>query len=138
MLVHRRTSAALAAVLSLLVSWTSGPGAVLCMPRLTAERPAASHTAHASHAGHGGGGHGSHAERGAPAPERGLPDRSPVSDVPECPLAVMGGASCLAPVAAPAGRGWRPFDLAGILDYPPAPHVRDQLLAAALFRPPQA
>ena len=151
MIFRRRAPAAIAALAALLVSWTAGPGAALCMPGAAQEAAKAAahlhgHAAHAvvahaaalhGHMGHGGMRHGAP----VPAPEsQPLPpaDEPGRPDAPECPLMVMNSGSCLGAATAPALvkstlAGLPPAD-----DYPPPAAVRDQLLSASLFRPPEA
>jgi hypothetical protein len=156
MIFRRRAPAAIAALAALLVSWTAGPGAALCMPGATEEAAKAAahlhghaaalhgHAAHAvavhaaalhGHMGHGGMHHGAPAPETQPLPPADEPGRP---DAPECPLMVMNSGSCLGAATAPALVKSTLADLPPADDYPPPAAVRDQLLSASLFRPPEA
>jgi hypothetical protein len=81
--------------------------------------------AHGSMAGH---------HHGAPAPAPA--DHGDVPAAPECPWMAMSGGSCLiAPAPSSVAPAMAAIPLAA--EYPRSSEVRDQLVGAALFRPPK-
>lgn len=129
-MIQRRVARLLLSLL-LMVAWTTGGWAAACAQSAS---PAAS-TASAPHAmAHHGTQGGMHHHHPRPAPEKPAPRR----EMPECPVMVMNGGSCLgaaqvpATVAAPAALS---LDTAAFAAADP---IRDRLLPLSHFRPPEA
>lgn len=125
MFIRLRRFRAVAALAALLVSWTAGPGAAFCFGA-EGEMEMSSHGRMA----HGAGGH----HHGAPAPAPADDGEMPAA--PECPWMAMSGGSCLI-APSPSGPGPAMAALPPPAEYPRSAEVRDQLVGAALFRPPK-
>lgn len=122
-----------AALAALLVSWTAGPGAAFCFgAEGEMEMPSHGQMEMPSHGqmAHSAGGH----HHGAPAPAPA--DEGEVPAAPECPWMAMSGGSCLI-APSPSGPGLAMAALPPPAEYPGSAEVRDQLVGAALFRPPK-
>lgn len=124
MFFRPRRFRAVAALAALLVSWTAGPGAAFCFgAEGEMKMPSQGQAAH-------GAGH----HHGAPAPAPAEDGEMPAA--PECPWMAMSGGSCLI-APSPSGPGLAMALLPPPAEYPRSPEVRDQLVGAALFRPPK-
>jgi hypothetical protein len=125
MFIRLRRIRAVAVLAALLVSWTAGPGAAFCFG-MEGEMEMPSHGA--AHGAVGGNHHGAP----APAPA----DHGDAPAAPECPWMAMSGGSCLiAPAPLTVAPSLAAIPLAA--EYPRSTEVRDQLVGAALFRPPK-
>lgn len=120
------------AALALLVSWTVGAWAAPC-PEVAGGAPVEQATPMEHGAGHHHSDAGHHVPRDAPADDG---DRVPVPDAPACPMLAVGG-SCAGPLLAPAEAAAADAAAAPRTAYVAAPEVRDRLLSASLFRPPE-
>ena len=119
-MIQRRV-ARLLLTLSLMVAWTTGGWAAACAQPAA---PASAPHAMAHHGMHAGMHHHS-----PPAPR---------GNVPECPVMVMNGGSCLGAAQMPAvvaAPGEMALDGAAYLS---ADDIRDRLLPLSHFRPPEA
>lgn len=126
MFIRPRRFRAAALLAALLVSWTAGPAAAFCLgAQGEAEMAADGHAAHGAAGGH---------HHGAPPQPPAGGEEAPAA--PECPWMAMSGGACLVAPAPPPPRG-AAAALPPAAEYPHASEVRDQLLGAALFRPPK-
>ena len=131
MMPRLRPLASALAALALLVSWTVGAWAAPC-PEV-----AGAALEQAAPMEHGAGHH--HPDARPPAPAdvpAGEGERAPVPGAPECPMLAVGG-NCAGPLLAPAETSAADAAAAPRTGYVVAPGVRDRLLSASLFRPPE-